>query len=149
MPIKCDTICFRSPSTYLLRLNNLPNGSILIAGANFNNPVSIQRSKEIIRNALQGSGTPMADINREFVATQLSFASAGGVGSPVAFNTYWSPLRCSGVFFPAVTLSNGVVLNPDSLMDTLYMQAQQAIRQNRTADLAPIASILNLVNKRC
>jgi len=91
----------------------------------------------------------MADINREFVATQLSFAFSGGVGSPVAFNTYWSPLRCSGVFFRPVTLSNGVMLNPDSLIDTLYMQAQLAIRQNRTQDLGPIAQILMLLNSRC
>jgi hypothetical protein len=67
----------------------------------------------------------------------------------VAFNTYWSPLRCSGVFFAPVTLSNGVVLDPDSLLDTLYMQTQQAIRQNRFADFASLAQILTLLNRRC
>ena len=149
MPIKCDTICFRSPSFYLLRLNYLPNGSILISGVNFNNPISIQRSKDQIRIALQGSGTGMLNLNREFVAMQISLAYAGGLGSPVVFNTYWSPLRCSGITFQPVTLSNGVTITPDSLIDTLFMQTQQAIRENRTADMGPLASIMALLNQRC
>jgi hypothetical protein len=41
------------------------------------------------------------------------------------------------------------MLSPDSLLDTLYMQAQLAIRQNRTADMIPIAQILALLNARC
>lgn len=149
MPIKCDTICYRDSSFFLLRLDYLPNGSILIGGVNFNNPVSIQRSKDQIRIALQGGGGPLGQINQQFVATQLSLAFAGGTASPVVFNTFWSPLRCSGVQFQPVTLSNGVTLSPDSLLDTLYMQAQLAIRQNRTADMIPIAQILALLNARC
>lgn len=149
MPMKCDTICFRSPSYYLLRLNYLPNGSILISGLNFNNPVSIQRSKEQIRIALQSQGTGMAEINREFVAMQLSLAFAGGGSSPVVFNTFWSPLRCSGITFAPVTLSNGITLTPDSLIDTLFMQTQQAIRENRTADMGKLSTIIKLLNTRC
>ncbi|MCI0661087.1 MAG: hypothetical protein L0220_08435, partial [Acidobacteria bacterium] len=149
MPIKCDTICFRNSTYFLLRLDFLPNGSILIGGVNLNNPVSIQRSKDQIRIALQGGSGPLQRINQQFVATQMSLAFAGGTASPVVFNAFWSQLKCSGIQFQPVTLSNGVTLSPESLFDTLYMQAQLAIRQNRTADMIPIAQILALLNARC
>ena len=149
MPMKCDTICFRTSTYFLLRLDYLPGGSILIGGANLNNPVSILKSKDLIRNALQGGAGPVQKLNQQYVATQLSLASAGGIGSPVVFNTFWSPLKCSGVHFDPVTLSNGVELSPDSLLDTLNTQAQLAIKQNRTADMLIIAQILSLLNGRC
>jgi hypothetical protein len=149
MPLKCDTICFKAPSYYLLQIDNLPNGSILIAGLNLNNPVSVQRNKDIIKIFLQGGGNPVADINREFIATQLSFGLAGGTASPSSFNVFWSPLRCSGLAFAPVTLTNGVTLSPDSLMDTLITQTQLAIRENRPADMSAIAQILALLNGRC
>lgn len=150
MPFKCDTICFRSPESYLLRINNfLPNGSILIGGVNLNNPVSIQRSREQIKIALLGGSGAMQQMNKQFVATQMSLAFSGGTASPVVFNAFWSPLRCSGIIFAPVTLSNGVTLTPDSLFDTLFMQSQLAIRQNRTADLIPLAQILALLNQKC
>jgi hypothetical protein len=149
MPIKCDTICYRPPSYLLLRLDYLPNGSILIGGVNLNNPVSIQRSKNQIRIALEGGSGPLQRINQQFVATQINFAYAGGTGSPVVFNTLWSRLRCNGIEFQPVTLSNGVTLSPDSLLDTLVQQAISAIKQNRTQDMIPIAQILALLNSRC
>lgn len=147
--MKCDTICFRDPIYFQLRLNYLPGGSILIGGFNLNNPVSIQRSKDQIRNALMGGSGPLQQLNQQFVATQLSLAFNGGTASPVVFNTFWSPLKCSGVYFNPVTLSNGVTLAPDSLLDTLYQQSQLAIRENRTADMIPLAQILALLNSRC
>jgi hypothetical protein len=149
MPIKCDTICFRSASEWLLRLNRLPNGSIIIMGFNFNNPVSIQRNVQAIQQALQSTATPMQRLNREFVALQLSLATAGGTGSPVVFNSFWSPLRCSGLNFPPVTLSNGYVFTPDTLLNDLVLQSQAAIRENRSADFQALANILALLNGRC
>jgi hypothetical protein len=148
MPIKCDTICYTQPREWLLR-TRYPNGAILVAGVNFNNPISIQRNLAIIRNVLQGFGTGMLNLNREFVATQLSLASAGGTGSPVVFNTYWSPLRCSGVIFTPVTLSNGYYMSPDTLLNDLVLQAQAAIRENRTADMQILADILIILNQKC
>src|SRR5262249_33752958 len=71
MPIKCDTICFRSAMYFQLRLDYLPNGSILIGGVNLNNPVSIQRSKDAIRVALMGGPGPLQQLNQQYVATQL------------------------------------------------------------------------------
>jgi len=149
MPIKCDTICFRSSTYFLLRLDFLPSGSILIGGVNLNNPVSVLRNKDQIRLALQGGAGPLQKLNQQFVATQLSLANAGGTASPVVFNTFWSRLSCSGIDFQPVTLSNGVTLSPDSLLDTLVTQATLAIKQNRTVDMVAIANILALLNQRC
>jgi hypothetical protein len=150
MPVKCDTVCYRSIQYYLTNgMNRLPNGAILIGGTNFNNPVSIQRNKELIMQVLQGGTGPLQMLNKQFVAMQLSLASAGGTGSPVVFNTFWSPIRCSGITFTPVTLSNGVSLSRDSLLDTLFMQAQLAIRENRTQDMVALANIIALLNGRC
>lgn len=149
MPIKCDTVCFRSDRDWLFRLNRLPNGTLLIMGYNFNNPVSIQRNVQAIQSALQSGLTPMQDLRREFVALQLSLANAGGTSSPVVFNTYWSPLRCSGLNFAPVTLTNGYVFTPDTLLNDLVLQVQAAIRENRSADYQALANLLDLLNGRC
>lgn len=150
MPFKCDTICFRDSVQWLLTPEiRWPNGAILIGGVNFNNPVSIQRSSNQVRQALQGGAGPLQQLNQQYVTLQMSLAAHGGTGSPVVFNVFWSPLRCSGVDFTPVTLSNGVTLSRDSLLDTLFMQCQLAIRENRTQDMLPLAQILALLNGRC
>lgn len=149
MPIKCDTVCFRSARDWGFRLNRLPNGTLIIMGFNFNNPVSIQRNVQAIQTALQSGLTPMQDLNREFIALQLSLANAGGTSSPVVFNSYWSPLRCSGLNFAPVTLTNGYVFTPDTLLNDLMLQAQAAIRENRSADFQALANLLAQLNGRC
>lgn len=149
MPIKCDTVCFRSARDWGFRLNRLPNGTLIIMGFNFNNPVSIQRNVQAIQNALQNGLTPMQDLNREFVALQLSLANAGGTSSPVVFNAYWSPLRCSGLNFAPITLTNGYVFTPDTLLNDLMLQVQAAIRENRSADFQALANLLAQLNGRC
>jgi hypothetical protein len=149
MPVKCDTICFRNSTYFLLRLDLLPNGSILIGGVNLNNPISIQRNKDQIRSALLGGTSPLHKLNQQFTTLQLSLANAGGNGSPVVFNTFWSALKCSGITFQPVTLSNGVTITEDSVLDVLYTQAVLAIKQNRAADMVPIANIMALLNGRC
>lgn len=116
---------------------------------NFNNPISIQRNEAAIRQVLQGGSGPLQQLNKEFVALQMSFAAHGGTGSPVVFNVFWSPLRCSGLDFTPVTLSNGVTLSRDSLLDTLFMQSTLAIKENRTQDMVALAQILALLNGRC
>lgn len=150
MPFKCDTICFRAASYWQLApLSRWPNGAILVGGVNFNNPISIQRNESLIRQVLAGGPGAVQQLNKEFVALQMSFASHGGTGSPVVFNVFWSPLRCSGLDFTPVTLSNGVTLSRDSLLDTLFSQSLLAIKENRTQDMAALASILALLNGRC
>ena len=149
MPIKCDTVCMRSARDWSFRVNRLPNGTLIIIGFNFNNPVSIQRNAQTIQTLLTLGGTPMQDLNREFIALQLSLASAGGTSSPVVFNTYWSPLRCSGVNFAPFTLTNGYPFTPETLLNDLMLQVQGAIRENRTADFQALANLVALLNGRC
>jgi hypothetical protein len=149
MPTKCDTICYRTPREWLLR-GRFPSGAIMISGVNFNAPVSIQRNLALIRSVLNDYGpTGMRNLNREFVAFQISVASHGGLGSPVTFNTYWSPLRCSGVIFNPITLSNGYTLTPDTLLNDLVLQTMATIRENRTADMQALADIFIILNTKC
>ncbi|MBS1788129.1 MAG: HYR domain-containing protein [Acidobacteria bacterium] len=147
---KCDTICFRSPQYYLLNLGSLPRGSVLIGGVNNNQPVSTGNRTQIalaLRGNATGFGlTPLQRLNQEFVAAQLSVIAAGGDGSPVAFNAFWSMLSCYNLNFASVMLSNGVVLSPASMLNDLFEQTQLAIRQNRTADFDKLTAILDMLN---
>ena len=147
---KCDTICFRSPQHYLLNLNNLPPGRVLIGGVNNNQPVG-SNSTQTIGLALRGSTgnlplTPLQRLNQEFVAAQLNVNAAGGAGSPVTYNAFWSMLSCYRINFAAVTLSNGATLDPNSMLNDLFQQTQLAIQQNRTADMNALAAIFDLLN---
>ncbi|MGE0885993.1 MAG: SdrD B-like domain-containing protein [Blastocatellales bacterium] len=146
---KCDTICFRSPQYYLLNLHRLPGGTVLIGGVNGNLPVSTNNTSAIalaLRNRVVGAPTPLQRLNEEFVAAQLSINGAGGAGSPVMYNVFWSMLSCYQIDFTPVMLSNGVTLSPASMLNDLFEQAQMAIRENRTADMNALASIFDLLN---
>jgi hypothetical protein len=136
MPIKCDTVCWRSSLYLLNNTNSWPGGSVLAAGYNNNNPIAIQNNTNTIRLILQGGMSAAQRLNREFVTAQMSMNMAGGPSSPVVFNTFWSPLRCSGVSFDPITLSNGVTLSPESLLDTLMNQTVQAIRGTGLSNVA-------------
>jgi hypothetical protein len=146
---KCDTICWRTTQFFITNIRYLPGGTVLISGVNANNPVGIQQSSNAIRTALQGGSSGMQRLNKEFVTAQLSLAYSGGGGSPVVFNTFWSSLTCSGVAFAPVTLSNGVTLSPNSLLDTLMTQTTLAIKENRFGDMGALADIWTQVNGRC
>ncbi|NOT60152.1 MAG: hypothetical protein HOP19_07990, partial [Acidobacteria bacterium] len=65
------------------------------------------------------------------------------------FNTYWSPVRCSGVIFTPVTLSNGYTLTPDTLLNDLVLQTMATIRENRTVDMQALADIFIILNTKC
>ena len=149
MASKCDTLCYRSPQYYLLRLESLPTGPILIGGVNGNALISAKRNRDQVRLALIGGETAMKKLNRQFVTMQLSFAATGGARSPIVFNSFWSPLRCSGLNFTAFTLSNGVRISPDTLMDTLYIEVFNTTKMNRTADMLPLANLLATLNGKC
>jgi hypothetical protein len=146
---KCDTICWRSTQYFITYIRNLPGGTVLIYGVNGNNPVGNQSSNNAVRQALYGGQSVTQRFNKEYVTGQLSISYAGGSGSPVTFNTFWSPLTCSGISFAPVTLSNGITLSPSSLLDTLVTQSNLAIRENRTQDMGALASIWALLNGRC
>lgn len=148
---KCDTICFRAPQYYLLNLDRLPRGTVLIGGINNNQPVSSSNTQAIAL-ALRGrvTGTlPLTSpqrLNQEFVAAQLSINAAGGAGSPVAYNAFWSMLGCYQISFAPVTLSNGAAISPNSMLNDLFQQSQLAILENRTADMNALAAIFDLLN---
>jgi hypothetical protein len=149
MAPKCDTICWRATQFFITNIRHLPGGAVLISGVNANNPIGIQQGTDAIKIALQGGAGQMQKLNKEYVTAQLSLAYSGGGGSPVVFNTFWSPLSCSGIAFAPVTLSNGVTLAPNTLLDTLVTQTNLAIKQNRLNDMGALASIWALLNGRC
>lgn len=123
---------------------------MLIGGINNNQPISTD-NKTAIALALRGNAgnlplTFSQRLNQEFVAAQLSVNSAGGAGSPVMYNAFWSMLSCYKIDFAPVTLSNGATLAPSSMLNDLFEQAQFAIRENRTADMNAIATIFDRLN---
>jgi hypothetical protein len=141
-------ICCRSPGYYLLNPNRIPSAPVVIAGVNFNNATN---NPVEIRLALRGPGlyggsSPSKLLNREFVAAQLSLASAGGSGSPVPFSALNSQLNSYGVSFASVTLSNGATLSTDSTLGDLFEETLDAIRDNRPLDFGPLAQIWAQLN---
>lgn len=138
---KCDLFSFHSPQYFLDNPNSWPRAAVIIGGVNYNIPIS---NVEAIRHALQGgslfgsvpTGNPLQQLNREYVAAQLSVALAGGPGSPSSYNALWSNLGCRGLFdlLLPIRLSNGVVLNGDSMLkrpvypDTIGHSAKSDIR---------------------
>jgi hypothetical protein len=155
-PVKCDTICFRPPTQCQLFLNCLPSGTIIIGGVNFNKPISIRTNGQAIQRALNpclfGTNcrlTPLQYLNQGYVAAQLSLAAhGGGTNSIIAINVLWGRLRCYPRLanFAPVTLSNGVTLTPGSMLKDLFMQAESAIRGNRTSDMLLLAQLFALLN---
>jgi hypothetical protein len=150
-PTKCHTICFRSPQFYLLNLNNLPHGEVLIGGVNFNAEVSTDNI-DAIRLALLGNAlgigtlTPLQQLNQEFVAAQLSMEFAGSDLSPVTVDAFWSPLHAYGLNLGPIPLSNGFTFTRDSMLKDLFMQARSAIFEDRKPDMILIANLLDLLN---
>jgi HYR domain len=149
-PSKCDTLCYRSASYWLLNLNDLPNGGVVIYGVNNNAPVSTSKKSAIIQ-ALQGNPvgvvlTPREVFNREYVAAQLNILNQGGPGSPVWVNTMWANLSCYGITFPPIALSSGAVLTRDSMVKELYMHITAAVQSRNDADLAKLTLVLQLLN---
>lgn len=149
-PIKCDTICYRSPQWWLLNLDRAPGGNLLIAGVNGNQSVNTSQ-RRTIELALRGNPfgfalTPRQALNQEYVAAQLNIMSAGGNSSAVVANSMWSNLSCYGITIPTTTLSNGAVLSQNSMVKELYMQITLAIQERREVDFLSLARLLDLLN---
>jgi hypothetical protein len=149
--VKCHTICFRSPQYYLLNLNSLPGGEVLIGGVNSNVEVSTSNT-DVIRLALLGTATgfgtltPLQQLNQEFVAAQLSLEAVGGDDSPPAIDALWSPLHAYGLNLGPIALSNSFTFTRDSMLKDVFMQARSAIFQDRKSDMVLIAGLLDLLN---
>jgi len=141
--LNCQTVCFQSPLYYVININRLPSGYVIIGGVNFNNPVLIQSNLTDVRRALRGGASPMAQLNQQYVAAQVSLAA---VGSGVLSGAMNSSLRCYNIAFDAVTLDNGFSLNRSTLLRDLLAQARLAIAENRSDDMVKLADILHLLN---
>jgi len=142
---KCDFPLFYSPDYFMNPLHRMPGGAVFIGGVNYNAPVST-RNADAMKFALNGGGlfgtNPLQQLNREYVAAQLSLAMAGGDGSPAAYNSLWSPLRCLGPIGP-VRLGNGFLFDSNSMLKDLFIQTRLAILQNRAVDYGILADFFN------
>ena len=145
---KCNSLCFHPPEFFLLSSLSNIKGAVVIGGVNFNAPTD---DPKMVRLALQGSNfSPvitgsLGEFNRQFTAAQLGLNSVGG--SPVATNVLWSPLSCYG-FTATITLSNGAVLSPQSMVKDLFMQARNVATGsiNSGTDVGVITSIIKRLN---
>jgi hypothetical protein len=142
---ECNTICYRSPQYFKLNIDSLPRGTVIIGGVNYNRPISTT-DKRKIELALRGGFTPLQQLNQEFVAAQLNLLNAGGDGSPRVFYVLEGPLTCYNLNFDPITLSNGFVLSPDSLLKDVYREARQSIFSNNVQDQIAMTKILDLLN---
>nr|MDQ3014140.1 hypothetical protein [Acidobacteriota bacterium] len=132
--LSCQTVCLQSPLYYVININRLPSGNVIIGGVNFNNPVQIQSSLVDVRRALRGGTGPMQQLNQQYVALQLSLAAIN------------SPIRCYGINFDPVLLDNGFLLTRTTLLSDLLAQARLAIIENRSDDMTRIAEVMLLMN---
>ncbi len=140
--LSCQTVCLQSAQYYVINISRLPSGYVIIGGTNFNNPVQIQSSLTDVRRALRGGTGPMQQLNQQYVALQLSLAANGSVLSG-AVN---SPIRCYGINFDPVLLDNGFLLTRTTLIRDLLAQARLAIIENRSDDMARLATVMLLLN---
>jgi hypothetical protein len=141
----CNAICYRSPQYFRLNLNRLPLGTVLIGGVNFNRPVSTT-DKRAMNLALRGGWTPLQQLNAEFVAAQLNMLNAGGDGSPKAFYAGHGKLKCYGLDFEPITLSDGFVLSPETKIKDLYQQCRLCINLNLTQDFPALTRVFDMLN---
>jgi len=141
----CNAICYRSPQYFLLNIDRLPNGTVLIAGVNGNLPVSTT-NKRMMGIALKGGYTPTQQFNQEFVAAQLNALLAGGDGSSKLFYAMEGKLTCYNVQFDDIQLSSGFTLTPDSKLKDLYQQAKLCVAANSVADQLELAKVFDQLN---
>ncbi|MFN0109326.1 MAG: hypothetical protein ACKVZH_10780 [Blastocatellia bacterium] len=141
--LNCQTTCMQSSSYYVININRLPNGDVIIGGVNFNNSVSIQNNLIDVRRALRGGSSAMATLNQQYVATQISLAAVNASSNSGVMN---SPLLCYGVTFDPVQLDNGMTLTRTTMLRDILNQARLSLIENRQNDMVTIAAVLALVN---
>jgi len=141
----CNAICYRSPQYFLLNLDRLPQGAVLVGGSNYNRPISTTDTRAMAI-ALRGGFTALQKLNQEFVAAQLNVLNAGGDGSAKVFYAMEGKLSCYGLEFDPITLSNGFEITPDTKLKDLYQQTRFCIYDNRVADMPPLTRIFDMLN---
>jgi uncharacterized repeat protein (TIGR01451 family) len=120
-----QTICFRSAAYFSLNFGTtaIPNGSVLIAGVNLNNPISTTDAR--VKQALnEVYGT----FNREYVAVQLNVLAASGLGAANVATALASQLSCYGLQFNTVTLTTGPTLSTSSPLSDLIFNANNVVK---------------------
>ncbi|MCG3160160.1 MAG: hypothetical protein JMDDDDMK_01196 [Acidobacteria bacterium] len=139
-----QTICFRSAAYFSLNFGTplIPNGSVLIGGVNFNNPVATTDPR--VKQALDGQS---GAFNREFVAAQLNILNASGLGAANLITALASELSCYGLQFSLVRLSNGVILSPQSNLTELVSTANFVARGGgNSQDNCIVTKLLGALN---
>ncbi|MGH9841150.1 MAG: hypothetical protein ACREEM_20545 [Blastocatellia bacterium] len=146
--------CYRSPQ-YLLnnykRLRLFPR-DIFISGVNLNHPVDCVSNPGPILFALRANSlnytfSPLALFNQQYVAAQLTHAQA-----PLftGFSAGKSSLSCYGLMFEPVKLTTGVEVTPTTTAQELFSLCDvtgiAAISEERDADMAALAKILQMLN---
>jgi hypothetical protein len=92
---------------------------------------------------LQGGASPLQTLNQQYVATKLNILVASGPFGSVGLT---SALRCFGLNFTPVQLSNGFTISRNTTLGEVLTQTRNAIISNRTGDMTSIATILALLN---
>jgi hypothetical protein len=141
----CRAICHRSPMYFRLNLHQLPHGSVVIGGMNFNRPISTT-DKRAMQIALRGGHSPLQQLNQEFVAAQLNLLNAGGYGSARTIYAMEGRLKCYGMDFAPIALSDGATLSPDTKLRELYEHSRKCIETNNVQDMAGLVRVLDLLN---
>jgi hypothetical protein len=146
--VNCRSVCFHAPEFFLQHPNQLPNGSVLIGGVNFNLPVDVRGRTQDVLAALRGnafgSPSPLQYLNRESVAAQLSWLQSG---PPSSTNVLSGQLSCFDLTGLPVTLSNGASLSGASTLGNLFEQTRLAIINQRQADMVTLAGLFAELNR--
>lgn len=141
----CQTICFRSPQYYLLNLRRVPNGTVTIGRAGYTiNTSTTDRNTMLL--TLRGGATPAQQLNKEYLTAQLNTLLSGGAPNLKVVYAMKSILKCYGMKFDPVTLSNGVVISTDSRLEVLFVQARLSFKENRTQDMPVLTRLFDQLN---
>lgn len=128
---ECATICLASPGYYLLNLDRLPRGTVMIARAGI---ASVSTGNtNAMRLALNSGNSAQDKFNREFVAVQLSLLAAPGPDVRVLR----TKLSCYGIAGSGATLG------------MLMEQARSAARNGSAGDLTALANLMEQLNRHC
>ena len=95
---------------------------------------------------LRGGATPAQQLNKEYLTAQLNTLLSGGAPNLKVVYAMKSILKCYGMKFDPVTLSNGVVISTDSRLEVLFVQARLSFKENRTQDMPVLTRLFDQLN---
>ncbi len=137
------TICFRSAAYFSLNFgtNAIPRGSVLIGGVNLNNPVASTDTR--VRLALNGA---FGVLNREYVTAQLNVLGASGLGAADVASALASQLRCYGLDFSRVMVTNAEFTTETTLFNLLNYTNSAVQGGASSRDTCVLIKLLNALN---